>query len=111
MKKNTRPMYHFLFKVHLCAAFQLKCPEPTQWRLRANSHCADPSKYSCVQNDIINGYSENCTWFDFQQAGKRISHLIIICFHLNAVQHNVQKEYQTSTRIFLNTCIFNFSYL
>ncbi|CAG2227756.1 TTN [Mytilus edulis] len=58
-------------KVHVCAAFPLKCPEPAQWSLRARSHCPDPSKYFCLKNDLINGYSENCTVFDFLQPGRK----------------------------------------
>ncbi|CAG2236637.1 TTN [Mytilus edulis] len=57
--------------VHVCAGFPLKCPEPAQWRLRANGHCVNPSTYFCLRNDIINGYSENCTRSDFQQAGRK----------------------------------------
>ncbi|VDI55554.1 Hypothetical predicted protein [Mytilus galloprovincialis] len=57
--------------VHVCAAFPLKCPEPAQWSLRARSHCPDPSKYFCLKNDLINGYSENCTVFDFLQPGRK----------------------------------------
>ncbi|VDI30998.1 Hypothetical predicted protein [Mytilus galloprovincialis] len=73
-----RQVHNFGFvKVHLCAAFPLKCPEPAQWRLRANSHCANPSTYSCVQNDAINKYSENCTWSDFQPA-ELIGHVDIL---------------------------------
>ncbi|VDI74012.1 Hypothetical predicted protein, partial [Mytilus galloprovincialis] len=57
--------------VHVCIAFQLKCPEPAQWSTRARSHCPDPSKYFCLKNDLINGYSENCTVFDFLQPGRK----------------------------------------
>lgn len=60
----------YIFQVHLSAAFPLKCPEPAQWSLRARSHCPDPSKYFCLKNDLINGYSENCTVSDFLQPGK-----------------------------------------
>ncbi|CAC5422093.1 unnamed protein product [Mytilus coruscus] len=63
--------FKLLMLVHLCAAFPLKCPEPAQWTLRANGHCADPSKYFCLKNDLINGYSENCTRSDFQQPGRK----------------------------------------
>ncbi|CAC5372591.1 unnamed protein product [Mytilus coruscus] len=62
---------HNACKVHLCAAFPLKCPEPAQWALRANGHCADPSKYFCLQNDLFKGYSENCTRSVFQQPGRK----------------------------------------
>ncbi|CAG2186301.1 unnamed protein product [Mytilus edulis] len=58
-------------KVQYCAAFVLKCPEPSQWSLRASSHCPDPSKYSCLKNDLIIGYSENCTVFDYIKAGRK----------------------------------------
>ncbi|CAG2252370.1 unnamed protein product [Mytilus edulis] len=54
-------LFRFLILVHICAAFPLKCPEPAQWSFRARSHCPDPSKYFCLRNDHINGYSENCT--------------------------------------------------
>ncbi|CAG2239836.1 unnamed protein product [Mytilus edulis] len=57
--------------IHVCAAFPLKCPEPAQWSLRASSHCPDSSKYFCLKNDLINGYSENCTVFDFLQPGRK----------------------------------------
>ncbi|CAC5415399.1 unnamed protein product [Mytilus coruscus] len=57
--------------VHVCAAFPFKCPEPAQWSTRARGHCPDPSKYFCLKNDIINGYSENCTVFDFLQPGRK----------------------------------------
>ncbi|XP_076088943.1 uncharacterized protein LOC143059347 [Mytilus galloprovincialis] len=60
-----------LILVHVCVAFPFKCPEPAQWSLRGRSHCSDPSKYSCLQNDFINGYSENCTVFDFLQPGRK----------------------------------------
>ncbi|CAC5358503.1 unnamed protein product [Mytilus coruscus] len=63
--------FKLLMLVQLCAAFPLKCPEPAQWTLRANGHCADPSKYFCLKNDLINGYSENCTRSDFQQPGRK----------------------------------------
>ncbi|CAC5389062.1 unnamed protein product [Mytilus coruscus] len=59
------------FQVRLCAAFPLKCPEPAQWSTRARGHCLDPSKYFCLKNDLINGYSENCTIFDFLQPGRK----------------------------------------
>ncbi|XP_071138866.1 uncharacterized protein [Mytilus edulis] len=57
--------------VNVCAAFSLKCPEPAQWTYRAKGHCADPSKYLCLRNDFINGYSENCSRSDFQQPGEK----------------------------------------
>ncbi|VDH92744.1 Hypothetical predicted protein, partial [Mytilus galloprovincialis] len=57
--------------VHFCLSFPLKCPEPAQWALRANGNCADPSKYFCLKNDLIKGYSENCTRSDFQQPGRK----------------------------------------
>ncbi|CAG2235184.1 unnamed protein product [Mytilus edulis] len=52
-------------------SFQFKCPEPAQWSLRARGHCTDPAKYFCLRNDLINGYSENCTVFDFLQPGRK----------------------------------------
>ncbi|XP_052097384.1 uncharacterized protein LOC127732394 isoform X2 [Mytilus californianus] len=64
-------LFRFLILVHFCAAFPLKCPEPAQWSIRARSHCPDPSKYFCLKNDLINGYSENCTIFDFLQPGRK----------------------------------------
>ncbi|CAC5373141.1 unnamed protein product [Mytilus coruscus] len=64
-------LFRFLILVHLCLAFPLKCPEPAQWSLRARSHCPDPSKYFCLKNDLINGFSENCTVFDFLQPGRK----------------------------------------
>lgn len=64
-----RQTWRFFLQVHVCTAFPLKCPELAQWALRAKSHCVDPSKYFCLQNDLINGYSENCTRSDFQQPG------------------------------------------
>ncbi|CAG2188075.1 unnamed protein product [Mytilus edulis] len=63
--------YKFLILFHVCTAFPLKCPEPAQWSIRARSHCPDPSKYFCLKNDLINGYSENCTVFDFLQPGRK----------------------------------------
>ncbi|CAG2239426.1 unnamed protein product [Mytilus edulis] len=63
--------FKLLMLVHFCEAFPLKCPEPAQWTLRANSHCANPSKYFCLKNDLINGYSENCTRSEFQQPGRK----------------------------------------
>ncbi|CAG2186103.1 TTN [Mytilus edulis] len=64
-------LFRFLILVHVCAAFPLKCPAPAQWSLRARSYCPDPSKYFCLKNDLINGYSENCTVFDFLQPGRK----------------------------------------
>ncbi|CAG2235183.1 unnamed protein product [Mytilus edulis] len=64
-------MFKFLILVHVCAGFPLKCPEPAQWSTRARGHCPDPSKYFCLKNDLINGYSENCTIFDFLQPGRK----------------------------------------
>ncbi|VDH93208.1 Hypothetical predicted protein [Mytilus galloprovincialis] len=69
--KSTVMLFKLMTLVHLCAAFPLKCPEAAQWRLRANSHCADSSKYSCLWDDNIKEYSENCTRFDFQNAGRK----------------------------------------
>ncbi|CAC5384611.1 unnamed protein product [Mytilus coruscus] len=63
--------YILLTKVHVCAAFPLKCPEPAQWSIRAKGHCPDPSRYFCLKNDLINGYSENCTVFDFLNPGRK----------------------------------------
>ncbi|XP_071138933.1 uncharacterized protein [Mytilus edulis] len=63
--------FRILILVHLCAAFPLKCPEPAQWSIRARGHCPDPSKYFCLKNDLINGFSENCTVFDFHQPGRK----------------------------------------
>ncbi|CAG2239834.1 unnamed protein product [Mytilus edulis] len=60
-----------MFQVHVCAAFPLKCPKPAQWSTRARGFCQDPAKYSCLKNDLINGYSENCTIFDFLQPGRK----------------------------------------
>ncbi|CAG2217064.1 unnamed protein product [Mytilus edulis] len=56
-----------MFQVHVCATFPLKCPKPALWSTRARGFCQDPAKYSCLKNDLINGYSENCTIFDFLQ--------------------------------------------
>ncbi|XP_071139815.1 uncharacterized protein [Mytilus edulis] len=64
-------LFRFLILVHFCAAFPFKCPEPSQWSIRARSYCPDPSKYSCLKNDLIHGYSENCTIFDFLQPGRK----------------------------------------
>ncbi|VDI05208.1 Hypothetical predicted protein [Mytilus galloprovincialis] len=64
-------MFKFLIMVHVCAGFPLKCPEPAQWSTRARGHCPDPSKYFCLKNDHINGFSENCTVFDFLQPGRK----------------------------------------
>ncbi|VDI65032.1 Hypothetical predicted protein [Mytilus galloprovincialis] len=66
-----RWMYSEFMMVHVCAGFPLKCPEPAQWSTRARGHCPDPSKYFCLKNDLINGYSENCTVFDFLQPGRK----------------------------------------
>ncbi|CAG2194443.1 unnamed protein product [Mytilus edulis] len=70
-ERQTTMLFRFLFMVHVCVAFPLKCPEPAQWSLRARSHCHDASKYFCLRNDLINGYSENCTVFDFLQPGRK----------------------------------------
>ncbi|CAG2199073.1 unnamed protein product [Mytilus edulis] len=64
-------VFRFLILVHVCTAFPLKCPEPAQWSTRARGFCPDPSKYFCLKNDLINGYSENCTIFDFLQPGRK----------------------------------------
>ncbi|VDI72377.1 Hypothetical predicted protein [Mytilus galloprovincialis] len=64
-------LIRFLILVHVCTAFPLKCPEPAQWSTRARGFCPDPSKYFCLKNDLINGYSENCTIFDFLQPGRK----------------------------------------
>ncbi|CAC5377872.1 unnamed protein product [Mytilus coruscus] len=64
-------LFRFLLLVQVCAAFPLKCPEPAQWSFRARSHCPDPSKYFCLKNDLINGYSENCTVSDFLKSGRK----------------------------------------
>lgn len=54
----------------MCAGFPLNCPQPAQWSLRAREHCTDPAKYFCLKNDLINGYSENCTVPDYIRRGK-----------------------------------------
>ncbi|VDI67986.1 titin [Mytilus galloprovincialis] len=64
-------LFRLLSLVHVCVAFPLKCPEPAQWSIRARSHCQNPSKYFCLKNDLINGFSENCTIFDFLQPGRK----------------------------------------
>ncbi|XP_071150395.1 uncharacterized protein [Mytilus edulis] len=64
-------LFRLLSLVHVCVAFPLKCPEPAQWSIRARSHCQNPSKYFCLKNDLINGFSENCTIIDFLQPGRK----------------------------------------
>lgn len=36
----------------------------------AKGHCTDSAKYFCLENDLINEYSENCTVPDFLMPGK-----------------------------------------
>ncbi|CAC5421079.1 unnamed protein product [Mytilus coruscus] len=91
--------------VHLCAGFPLKCPEPAQWSLRANGHCADPSKYFCLKNDLINGYSENCTTSDFQQPGRKS----VLRGGIDAVLCSLERYQPFSIRFYTNVstnCIF-----
>ncbi|XP_052090203.1 uncharacterized protein LOC127726788 [Mytilus californianus] len=103
--KSTAMLFKLMTLVHLCAAFPLKCPDPAQWRLRANSHCADPSKYLCLRNDLINSYSENCTRSDFQQAGRKS----VLRGGIDAVVCS-KERYQPSQHIFYTNastnCIF-----
>ncbi|CAC5362191.1 OBSCN [Mytilus coruscus] len=68
---SNRMFFSLLILVHVCVAFPLKCPEPAQWSFRARGHCPDPSKYYCLKNDLINGFSENCIIFDFLQPGRK----------------------------------------
>ncbi|CAG2189840.1 unnamed protein product [Mytilus edulis] len=63
--------FRFLVLIHACTAFLLQCPYPAQWSIRARGLCPNPSKYSCLKNDLINGYSENCTLSDFLAPGRK----------------------------------------
>lgn len=63
--------FRFLSLVQMCVAFPLKCPEPAQRSIRARGYCQNPSMYLCLKNDLINGFSENCTIFDFLQPGRK----------------------------------------
>lgn len=64
---------NYFFQINVCEAFRLKCPETAQWKIRAKSHCPDPSKYSCLRNVLEDVYTENCTISDFLRPGKIIS--------------------------------------
>lgn len=65
----------YLLQVHISKAFPFKCPEQAQWSLRVGVHCPDTSKYFCLNNYLISGYSENCTAFDFQRPGNSNNHV------------------------------------
>ncbi|CAG2214379.1 unnamed protein product [Mytilus edulis] len=65
----------------ICYGYDMQCPDQTQRSTRASAICVDPLKYSClddssksyyVNNKKIIGYSENCTRFDKEGAGKKI---------------------------------------
>ncbi|CAC5395812.1 unnamed protein product [Mytilus coruscus] len=57
----------------MCSSFKLKCPDHSQWSLRARALCpSDPSKYSCIQNEHIKGYTEDCSVAEFERGGMKI---------------------------------------
>ncbi|XP_052073785.1 uncharacterized protein LOC127711717 isoform X1 [Mytilus californianus] len=65
----------------VCFGYELKCPEASQWRIRATSLCPDSSKYYCLDdaakkrylgNRLMKGVSENCTKVDVESPGKKI---------------------------------------
>ncbi|XP_052081793.1 uncharacterized protein LOC127719609 [Mytilus californianus] len=55
-----------------CFPFKLKCPSESQWSLRARAFCpSDPSKYSCIQNDLTGGFTEDCSVVEFERGGTK----------------------------------------
>ncbi|XP_063408958.1 uncharacterized protein LOC134692437 [Mytilus trossulus] len=65
----------------ICYGYDMQCPDQTQRSTRARAICADPLKYSCLDDSSktyyvnrkkIVGYSENCTRFDKEGAGKKM---------------------------------------
>ncbi|VDI19488.1 Hypothetical predicted protein [Mytilus galloprovincialis] len=57
----------------MCSSFKLKCPNHSQWSFRARAFCSsDPSKYSCIQNEHIKGYTEGCSIAQFEKGGMKI---------------------------------------
>ncbi|CAC5365090.1 unnamed protein product [Mytilus coruscus] len=61
-----------LIHVYACFAYPLKCPEPAQWSTRAKALCPDSSKYYCLQNEIIDGFTESCSRMNDAQPGSKI---------------------------------------
>ncbi|XP_071138284.1 uncharacterized protein [Mytilus edulis] len=68
---ENKMFFRFLVLIQACTAFPFQCPDPAQWSIRARGLCPNPSKYSCLKNDLVNGYSENCTISDFQAPGRK----------------------------------------
>ncbi|CAC5395810.1 PARP10_14_15 [Mytilus coruscus] len=63
----------FICVFGMCCSFKLKCPDHSQWSLRARALCpSDPSKYSCIQNEHIKGYTEDCSVAEFERGGMKI---------------------------------------
>ncbi|XP_063410544.1 uncharacterized protein LOC134693634 [Mytilus trossulus] len=63
----------FICVFGMCISFKLKCPDHSQWSLRARAFCpSNPLKYSCIQNEHIKGYTEDCSVAQFEKGGMKI---------------------------------------
>lgn len=72
----------------MCSSFKLKCPNHSQWSLRARAFCpSDPSKYSCIQNEHIKGYTEGCSVAEFERGGLFNSQVFFVVEHLSSMQN------------------------
>ena len=67
----------------LIFGFDLRCPDPSQWNLRANVYnCIDVFNYLCLYDDFNLIYSESCEKEHFAKIGKSyFKYLIKKPFH------------------------------
>jgi hypothetical protein len=50
-----------IFQVYLMESYVIRCPEQSEWNIRAEIHCQNITKYFCLYNYIHYTYEEGCT--------------------------------------------------
>ncbi|CAG2222956.1 PARP10_14_15 [Mytilus edulis] len=100
---NSSASSFFVRKVLECVVL----PNHSQWSLRARAFCPlDPSKYSCIQNEHIKGYTEGCSVAEFERGGMKI----ILRGNLDAGPCSVERYQPGQIKFLTNVsseCIFS----
>lgn len=62
---------HLQILVLSVESYNLKCPSPAHWKLRARVKCNSTLKYFCLYNIVKRRYVEGCTGPDWDRKGKK----------------------------------------
>ena len=58
-----------IFQVYIMDSYVIRCPEQTEWNIRAEIRCQNTTTYFCLYDYIAYSYQEGCTGPDWDRPG------------------------------------------